>query len=260
MFVRHGPRAKTSPARTSPIPPVVSPSVQVVQPIAIIERDEPLIGVSMSLPESFISCAEGEVFHRPEGVICFLPTSLLFQEGEWNWHVNSYATVYDTPMTDKMMDAARVVLRDKLESKVVLPTNMMVLTDHCYLTEWHRKFLEQFVKFSAIYERWVEVEYGESEDRHKYLAMKKALQNWRDTCDALIVSTNFSTNWSIPAFFPVYNMYCTKACTEYFQKQKKMHAFKEEWWDAYSREALVIIDEWRRMFVSHTSPKLIPFP
>ena len=55
-------------------------------------------------------------------------------------------------------------------------------------------------------------------------------------------------------------MYCTEACIEYFQKQKKMYAFKEEWWDAYLREALVIIDEWRRMFVSHTSPKLIPFP
>ena len=40
MFVRHGPRAKMSPARTSPIPPDVSPSVQVVQPIAIIERDD----------------------------------------------------------------------------------------------------------------------------------------------------------------------------------------------------------------------------
>jgi len=106
----------------------------------------------------------------------------------------------------------------------------------------------------------VEVEYGEWEDRHKYLTMKKALQNWRDTCDLLIVSPNFSTNWGIPAFFPLYDMFCTEACTEYFQKQKQLYAFKEEWWDAYSREALAVIEEWRDMFVSHTSPKHIPFP
>ena len=83
------------------------------------DLQEPLIRIPMPSPESFIICAEGEVLHRPEGVSCFLPTSLLFQEGEWNWHVNSYATVYDTPITGKIMDAVRVVLRDKLESKVV---------------------------------------------------------------------------------------------------------------------------------------------
>ena len=158
------------------------------------------------------------------------------------------------------MDAAGVAMRDKLEAKVVLPTNMMMLTEHFYLPEWHKSFVEQFVKFNAIYERWVEAEYGESEDPDEFLTMMKALQNWRHTCDALIVSTNFSTNWGIPAFFPVYNMYCTEACSEYFQKQKKLYASKEEWWDAYSREALAVIEEWRDMFVSHTSPKHIPFP
>eukprot|EP00590_Aulacoseira_subarctica_P011493 CAMPEP_0172418812 /NCGR_PEP_ID=MMETSP1064-20121228/5265_1 /TAXON_ID=202472 /ORGANISM="Aulacoseira subarctica , Strain CCAP 1002/5" /LENGTH=135 /DNA_ID=CAMNT_0013157927 /DNA_START=203 /DNA_END=610 /DNA_ORIENTATION=+ len=127
------------------------------------DLQEPLIQNALIPPQSFVICAEGEVLHKPEGALCFLPTSLLFQEGEWNWHVNSYATVYDTPITGKILDAALFVLHDDLESKVVLPTNMLMLTEHFYLPEWHQNFMDQFVKFSAIYERWVEVEYGEWE-------------------------------------------------------------------------------------------------
>jgi hypothetical protein len=74
--------------------------------------------------------------------------------------------------------------------------------------------------------------------------MMKALENWRQTCDELIVCTNFAANWGIPAFFPIYNMYCTNACLEYFQKQKELYAFKEDLWDEYLAEALAIIGAW----------------
>ena len=66
-------------------------------------------------------------------------------------------------------------MRNKLELRVVLPTNMMILTEQFYLPEWHKSFVEQFVKFIAIYERWVEAEYGESEDPDEFLTMMKAL-------------------------------------------------------------------------------------
>jgi hypothetical protein len=113
----------------------------------------------LTSPQIFVSCAEGEVLHKPEGAQCFLPTSLSYQEGEWIWRFSEYATVYDTPITDKLMDAALVVMRDKLEAKVVLPTNMRMLTEQFYLPEWHTTYVNQFVKFNAVYERWVKVQY-----------------------------------------------------------------------------------------------------
>ena len=205
------------------------------------DLQEPLIRISMPSPQSFVTCAVGEVLHKPEGATCFLPTSLSYQEGEWNWGLNAYATVYDTPITDKIMDAARVVMRDKLEAKVVLPTNMMMLTEQFYLPEWHMSFVKQFVKFNAIYEHWVEVEYGESEDPDEFSTMMKALENWRQTCDAFIVCANFTTNWGIPAFFPVYNMYCTNR----YPQQGRAPTHGEGFLIAMRLWVLTLLSTWR---------------
>eukprot|EP00590_Aulacoseira_subarctica_P007238 CAMPEP_0172427810 /NCGR_PEP_ID=MMETSP1064-20121228/43656_1 /TAXON_ID=202472 /ORGANISM="Aulacoseira subarctica , Strain CCAP 1002/5" /LENGTH=240 /DNA_ID=CAMNT_0013172241 /DNA_START=148 /DNA_END=871 /DNA_ORIENTATION=- len=226
------------------------------------DPQDPLIQLALtSFSQSFRTGAEGEMLHRPNRPVCFLPTSLSCEAGEWVWATNAYATVYDTPITGELLDAAPVVVRDNLEAQIVLPPNMkMILADQLFWPEWHVNFVKQFVKFIAIYRRWVEAEYEESEDPVDYSATMKVLENWRQTCDALVVCPNFSSSWEAPAFFPVYDMYCYGACLEYFEDQKELFAFKKDSWDAYLREALAIIGEWQHMFDNLMSPKFVAFP
>mmetsp|Transcript_24950 Transcript_24950/g.35751 ORF Transcript_24950/g.35751 Transcript_24950/m.35751 type:complete len:298 (-) Transcript_24950:210-1103(-) len=209
---------------------------------------------------TFISFAKGEILHDPSAESCFLPTSLSHHGGEWDWNSPAYATVIDTPMTDKLVQAALVVMRNKLADKVVLPPNIKMLSEKKILLECHKSYIKEFSKSTAIFEYCVHACYGDSEDPNKLATMKKAFENWRLTCNKLIFSPNFSTGWRVPAFFLVYNMYCTNACLDYFKKQKELYAIKEDLWEEYLLDALAVVEAWRDMFVRRTSPQYIAFP
>ena len=226
------------------------------------DLQDPLIQLTLtSFAQSFITGAEGEMLHKPNRPVCFLPTSLSCEAGEWVWATNAYATVYDIPISGKLLDAARVVVHDNLEAEIVLPPNMKIILDDQFLwPEWHMTFVQQFIKFNAIYARWVEAEYGELEDPDEFSIVIKALENWRQTCDALIVCPNFSSTWDVPAFFEVYDTYCTRACLDYFHHQKELFPYKEEFWEVYLKEALAVIGEWRHMYDVVLSPKFVASP
>ena len=227
------------------------------------DPQDPLTQLSLtSFSQSFIIGATGELLHRSDRPVCFLPTSLSCEAGEWVWSTNAYATVSDTPVTDELLDAARVVVRDNLEKQIVLPPKMkMIRADHLLWPEWYVTFITKFVKFNAIYKRWVEAEYEKSEDLADYSATMEALENWRKTCDALAVCPKFSSNWEVPAFVSVYGMCCYGACLDYFEDQKEHFPWKKkDFWDGYLNEAVAVFGEWQHMFDNFTSPKFIAFP
>ena len=85
------------------------------------EPEEPPRRFLATSPHTFISFAKGELLHDPSLERCFLPTALSQQRGRWNWNFHAYATVLDTPMTGNLVEAALVVMHDKLTDRVVLP-------------------------------------------------------------------------------------------------------------------------------------------
>ena len=226
------------------------------------DPQDPLIQLALtSFSQSFITSATGELLHRSDRPVCFLPTSLSCEAGEWVWSTNAYATVYDTPITDELLDAARVVVRDNLETQILLPPKMkMILADQLFWPEWYVNFITQFVKFNAIYKRWVEAEYEESEDLAYYSTTMQGLENWRETCDALVVCPKFSSSWEVPAFVSVYGMCCYGACLDYFADQKEQFPKKKDSWDVHLNEAVAVFGEWQHMLDKVTSPKFIAFP
>ena len=94
------------------------------------EPEEPPRRFLATSPHTFISFAKGELLHDPSLERCFLPTALSQQGGRWNWSYPAYATVLDRPMTGKLIEAALVVMRDDLMDRVVLPPNMMMVSEN----------------------------------------------------------------------------------------------------------------------------------
>mmetsp|Transcript_13495 Transcript_13495/g.19357 ORF Transcript_13495/g.19357 Transcript_13495/m.19357 type:complete len:175 (-) Transcript_13495:2257-2781(-) len=159
-------------------------------------------------PHTFITFTEGEILHAPSSPFSFLPTALTYQGGEWDWNSPAYATFADTPMTEKLLHAALVVVANKLEERVVLPSNVRQLSESANASDHQKLFVAQYRTSAAIYGYWVHLVHANS------APMVKALKNWRATCNKLVTSPHFSKGWTVPAFFPVYNMYCTEACME----------------------------------------------
>ena len=128
--------------------------------------------------------------------------------------------MYDTPITDDLLHAALVSMGDNLAENVVLPPNIKLLSENADLLDCFKAFIGDFSKFSAIYQCWAMSEYEGN------ATMVRAFKNWVATCDQLVVNPHFMTGWKLPAFFPVYKMYCEGACREFFDLQRELYPHK----------------------------------
>ena len=89
--------------------------------------------------------------------------------------------------------------------------------------------------------------------------MRKALENWEETCDKLVTSPLFAAGWGVPAYFPLYNFHCVASLEAFFQEKYKQDPSQAALYDQRLEHASKQHAAWERAFFDETSPQCVPF-